>query len=214
MDRNRGAEQKADHPRRGFQFPDLRLKSTRRLDERRPGARILSFFLKSRRIRAAPAPVILTAWAWSFSSVRTPCCPCDGASGDAGATSRDLPESQTGCDVVWHLEEHSSWHWAGSDRFGVFPEWMSIPTASGRSVGPLGAHHDRDGCWLDSDPRQLRPRPPALVPWRGRAAPRRSGSAAPCPASPPAAAPMPRASRMPHALPAPHRPAPRTAACP
>jgi hypothetical protein len=39
----------ADLPRRGFQFPDLRLKSTRRLDERRMLGEILKFFLKSSR---------------------------------------------------------------------------------------------------------------------------------------------------------------------
>src|SRR5208337_2453712 len=49
VDRNRGAERKADHPRRGFQFPDLRLKSTRRLADRRPQSKNCKFFFQVER---------------------------------------------------------------------------------------------------------------------------------------------------------------------
>src|SRR5271166_5116448 len=61
VDRNRGAERKADHPRRGFQFPELRLKSTRRLDDRRPQARNCKFFFSSRAVTIPqPLMVVLT----------------------------------------------------------------------------------------------------------------------------------------------------------
>ena len=46
VNRNRGAEREADHPRRGFQFPDLRLKSTRRLDDWRSRARNCKIFFQ------------------------------------------------------------------------------------------------------------------------------------------------------------------------
>ncbi len=59
VDRNRGAERKADHPRRGFQFPDLRLKSTRRLDDRRPQARNCKFFFQ-----VEPSPCRKPLWSF------------------------------------------------------------------------------------------------------------------------------------------------------
>src|SRR5271157_240051 len=49
VDRNRGAERKADHPRREFQFPGLRLKSTRRLADRRSQPKNCKFFFRVER---------------------------------------------------------------------------------------------------------------------------------------------------------------------
>ena len=51
VERKDGAERKGNLPRRGFQFPDLRLKSTRRLAERRREAKNCNFFFQAASAR-------------------------------------------------------------------------------------------------------------------------------------------------------------------